>query len=134
MDRVHARGLTQDSVHPERSEAKSKDGDERVIACAACHHRLTDAAARIEVDGAHVHTRENPHGYVFTFGCYFAAPGCTGRGEITHAHTWFAGCSWQLDCCGGCGEHLGWLFRGDEHSFHALIVDRIVELSARTDS
>jgi hypothetical protein len=77
------------------------------------------------VDGNHAHTRTNPSGIRFTFGCFRNAPGCSCSGAPTGEHTWFAGCRWRIACCGGCGEHLGWAFTGAE-SFYGLILARLV--------
>ena len=75
--------------------------------------------------GQFIHYRTNPAGVTFEFGCYADAPGCSTLGEATTEHTWFPGYSWKLAVCQGCGEHLGWLFKGDD-SFYGLIQDRLV--------
>jgi len=77
------------------------------------------------VDGNHAHTRANPAGIRFTFGCFRDAPGCRCLGAPSGEHTWFAGCRWRIAACGGCGEHLGWAFSGEEN-FFGLILLRLV--------
>ena len=37
-------------------------------------------------------------------------------GTATVEFTWFAGYSWQIPLCGGCGNQLGWLFQRAESS------------------
>ena len=116
-----------------KRDRRVDDGDDRdvEIVCAACEHVLTSARARIEMDGSHVHDRENPHGFRFQFACFDAAPGCRPIGNQSAEHTWFPGYRWQLDYCRGCGAHLGWMFVSSGHRFHALIVDRVHERPAR---
>ena len=77
--------------------------------------------------GSHAHRFTNPVGYVYEIGCFRAAPGCGHVGEFIAEHTWFAGYSWQIAVCGGCGEHLGWRYRGAEAGmFYGLITGRLV--------
>jgi hypothetical protein len=35
-----------------------------------------------------------------------------------------------VEHCSACGEHLGWLFRGEGHVFHGLVLDRLVEVES----
>lgn len=93
--------------------------------CHLCRHQVTDRGQRISLQGGHVHTRTNPAGYVYDFGCYQNAPGCRSLGPRTDEHTWFPGHSWQIAVCGNCGEHLGWLFNGVSR-FYGLIIGRLV--------
>ncbi len=98
------------------------------LLCAACGHAITSGDARLEVDGAHVHTRMNPDGHEFTFGCFAAAPGCVARGAPSKQATWFAGFFWWIEVCAGCGVHLGWLFFADGGGeFHGLVLERLRE-------
>jgi len=64
-------------------------------------------------------------GIKFNFGCFQKAPGCSALGIATDEYTWFSGYKWQLAVCAGCGEHLGWLFRG-ESGFYGLITALLV--------
>ena len=100
----------------------------RVIACAACRHRLTTTAARIEVDGKHEHACFNPHGYLFRFGCFATAPGAVERGAPSLEWTWFPGFAWRYAHCSACGVHLGWRWQQGDAGFHGLIGKRIVEV------
>jgi len=104
------------------------DGGGEVLACAGCLRPVTSAAARIEVAGAHAHTFANPAGIQFHIGCFSRTTGCVTAGEPSTYWSWFAGYSWQVEHCAGCAEHLGWLFRGDAHLFHGLVLDRLVEV------
>jgi len=104
------------------------DGGGAVLACAFCQRPVTTTAARIEVDGAHEHSFTNPHGFRFTIGCFAQAVGCRVSGEPSTFWTWFPGFSWQIESCGRCGEHLGWLFHSADGEFHGLILDRLVSL------
>lgn len=97
----------------------------RKLCCHLCRHPVTDQGQRITFQGEHTHTRTNPAGYSYAFGCYEHAPGCRRLGPRTDDHTWFPGYDWQIVVCGNCGEHLGWLFSGPG-KFYGLIVDRIV--------
>ena len=105
-----------------------EEGEGKVLACAICRQRITTIAARIEVGGAHEHTFVNPHGFRFHIGCFARAVGCVPVGESSSYWTWFPGYTWQIEQCSSCGEHLGWLFRTDDHRFHGLILDRLLEV------
>ncbi len=96
----------------------------RPLRCALCAHVVTSELDAIEVGGSHVHTRLNPLGVLFRFGCFAAAPGARVDGEPSSEHVWFAGCRWQYAHCGKCGAHLGWAFSG-EASFFGLVLDRL---------
>lgn len=100
------------------------DSGER-LCCHLCRHGITDRESALAVNGRQVHVRTNPAGVTFEFGCYDQAPGCSAVGTPTTGHSWFPGYAWQLAVCGGCGEHLGWRFRG-EGGFFGLILERLV--------
>lgn len=91
-----------------------------------CGEPITSRAHQTTVAGSHVHHRTNPAGVTFEFGCFSAAPGVAVVGPATDEHSWFAGCVWSFALCGGCTEHLGWLFEGAER-FYGLILDRLVD-------
>jgi hypothetical protein len=114
---------------PERvvrgAEQDAREGAGRGLFCRLCRHGITRQEAGIAVNGRQVHVRTNPAGITFEFGCYSGAPGCAAVGSPTAEHTWFPGHSWQIAVCGGCGEHLGWRFRG-EGGFFGLILSRLV--------
>jgi hypothetical protein len=101
------------------------------LACGRCGHRIAPLSARTEVAGQHVHTRINPHGYVWRFGCFSAAPGARDATPPTTDHTWFAGHAWQLANCGRCDVHLGWRFlpsEGGASGFFGLVLEMLVEV------
>ena len=85
---------------------------------------MTATSARIEVAGAHEHTKRNPGGFEFRIGCFRAAPGCVPWGDACAEHTWFAGYAWQIALCRRCGSHLGWGFEGGDR-FYGLVVARL---------
>lgn len=96
--------------------------DERALRCAACGHRITDVAYRLEVGGAHEHTFVNPAGFAHHLGCFVAAPGCAYRGPTETAFSWFPGYTWQIAVCAQCRAHVGWIFRCAGEQFHGLIL------------
>lgn len=102
----------------------------RALCCSACGTPITDAAARIEVDGQHEHTFFNPAGVVFHVAAFAAAPGCRGLGAFSEEFSWVPGHRWQIGLCAACGVHLGWHFDGPSQ-FTLLIVDRIRECDAQ---
>lgn len=106
-----------------RKRAK-EERPRRALRCAACGHQVSSEGERISVLGTHAHTCTNPHGFTYHIGCFQRAPGCAQVGPSYLEHTWFAGYRWQIAVCGNCGEHLGWLFRGDG-SFWGLILARL---------
>lgn len=115
-----------DARTPDVRAERAGDGA-RVLACATCGEAITTTADRIEVGGAHEHTFANPAGYAYRIGCFARAGGCRPEGIPTGEFTWFAGYEWQVERCGRCAEHLGWLFRATGHAFHGLVLDRLVE-------
>jgi len=103
----------------------------RRLVCRLCRHPITTDAERTSVDGRHVHLRTNPFGLEFEIGCFRDAPGARAVGEATLEHTWFAGHTWEIVVCRGCGQHLGWFFRSPTSSFFGLIRNRL-ELEAES--
>ena len=116
-----------DRERDRRSSAIGDQGERGGIRCAACDHRITDAALRIEMAGAHEHTFVNPHGFVHHIACYAAAPGCSYLGDPETAFSWFPGWSWQIAACANCRAHVGWLYRNAGEQFHGLIVAALRE-------
>lgn len=116
-----------DQIAP-RGEADRTGG--QLLACARCLREVTTSQARIAVAGSHEHRFSNPDGVRFQIGCFAGATGCRTVGPRSTYWTWFSGYSWQVEVCGACAQHLGWLFRADAHHFHGLIVDRLVELES----
>ncbi|HZV00250.1 MAG TPA: cereblon family protein [Planctomycetota bacterium] len=107
------------------SETEARTAPRRVIVCGSCGHEITAEEERISRGGSHRHTRVNPGGWVYEFGCFARAPGCRVEGESTLEHTWFAGHAWRIAGCGQCGRHLGWHFEGPEGAFFGLILERL---------
>lgn len=108
------------------TSAEERTEPEVPIACRRCGHAITSPRERIGRDGAHVHTRINPGGWVHELGCFAAAPGARVEGEATFDHTWFPGFAWRYARCGACGTHLGWRYEGGGETFFGLI---LVELA-----
>lgn len=127
------RGAKAPARSKQRKVAGGDGGGGVALVCASCRRRITDSGARIEVDGLHEHSQVNPHGYVWTFGCFAEAPGCAAVGAPSTEFTWFPGHAWQIAQCLRCGTHLGWLFiaTGGGGRFHGLIVGRIAEEDER---
>jgi len=112
---------------PERAPEQAADdaragGGDEALRCAACTHRISEAAYRIEMADAHEHTFVNPGGIVHHLGCFAAAPGCVHVGPTETAFSWFPGWSWQVAICARCRAHLGWIFRCAGQQFHGLIL------------
>ncbi|HEY9052440.1 MAG TPA: cereblon family protein [Gammaproteobacteria bacterium] len=96
--------------------------------CAVCNGFITDDAQAIIIQQQHVHSRTNPQGQSFSFGCFRAAPGCRVIGAATDEHTWFIGYRWRFVHCKHCNVQMGWHFAG-ETEFFALILEQLVECS-----
>ncbi|MCP3142819.1 cereblon family protein [Pyxidicoccus xibeiensis] len=114
---------------PQTPEAEAEQSletrePETPLCCARCGHPVTRERHRIAVSGRHAHTRVNPFGIVFHFGCFALAEGCTADGPPTAEETWFPGFLWQVAHCSACHTHLGWCFRGDG-AFFGLLLDRL---------
>jgi hypothetical protein len=104
--------------------------EERVYRCVLCGEKITAEKNRVPVKGQHEHTFTNPHGFIFTIGCFSDAPGCRCAGYPTSEFTWFAGYAWRYAACGGCGTHMGWEFSSDADLFFGLILNRLSEASS----
>jgi hypothetical protein len=130
---IHAREGAK-GPSPPSSALRAQPGEPTTAAgagellCAACGHVVTHEAARISVDGAHVHVRTNPHGYEYEIGCFSEAPGVVPSGAPSMQATWFPDHFWWIRLCGGCQTHLGWEFfrrDGQGPAFYALILARL---------
>jgi hypothetical protein len=111
---------------------QTEDGD--FLLCANCLNLVTLHQAAITVNNAHQHTFANPHGLVFTIGCFKQAPGCGAAGEATAEFSWFSGYRWRVAVCAACLSLLGWRFSSGETSFYGLILDRLVEANSAEGS
>lgn len=109
------------------SPAGERTGRKVVLACAVCEVPITSTSERIEVEGHHEHFKVNPHGVSFRVGCFSSAGNLVVIGPPQRAWSWFAGYAWLIESCAGCGTHMGWLFQGDAHRFHGLLVDALIE-------
>lgn len=94
---------------------------------------LTNATARTMINGSHEHTFDNPHGVRFRIGCFAWVSHCEVVMPASIYWSWFPGHAWQVEVCSRCGEHLGWLFRSADSTFHGLILDRLMELDQEPD-
>lgn len=107
-------------------ERPSDGGSGPFLVCRLCRHRIVREDARIVVGGTHGHVFCNPHGIVFELGCFANAPGCAHQGPRVAEFSWFAGYTWQVALCGGCGELMGWRFGGaGGDAFHGLILPHL---------
>ena len=95
------------------------------LRCRSCNHIITDDEQRISIAGGHSHEHTNPAGIDYQIGCFRNAPGCGTFGTATEEFTWFVGYRWQVAVCNACGEHLGWLFKGEDR-FYGLIYSRLL--------
>ena len=110
-----------------RSAAEEGRSQGRRLLCALCGFPITAVDLRIRIQGSHVHTFANPHGYVYRIGCFLAAPGCLVDPRETTDFTWFTGYAWSVEVCGRCYTHMGWHFRSGVSGFHGLVLDRLAE-------
>lgn len=106
-------------------EQDTDTGKGKKLRCHSCENIVTDESQRISVENSHSHNRTNPSGIEYHFQCFGHAPGCSTIGTPTGEFTWFTGHKWQIAACNGCGEHLGWYFRG-KSSFYGLITSRLI--------
>jgi hypothetical protein len=106
------------------SEAPETQEPGTPLCCARCGQAITRERYRTTVNGRHTHTRLNPYGIVFHFGCFAVAEGCLVRGPPTAEDSWFAGYVWEFAYCAACHAHLRWAFHGDG-SFFGLVLDRL---------
>lgn len=105
---------------------RTRGGKPVPLRCTGCGHPITDAAARIAVNGAHQHRRTNPAAVTYDIGCFGAAPGVVEAGKAISRHSWFRGFAWRLALCGQCGAHLGWAFAAAGATrFFGLILKRL---------
>lgn len=111
----------------EKAPRETTKDDGGGLLCRQCGRFVTSEHERIAVQGAHQHTFANPHGIVFSIGCFRSAAGCGRNGPLTTEWSWFKGFRWQLAYCRSCLKHLGWLFVSlTGERFHGLILDQLV--------
>ena len=111
-----------------KEESSSRTRDEKAILCAFCQYRVSREKERTAVRGSHEHSFFNPHGIVYHIGCFLKAPGCIPSGPPCGEFSWFPGFNWQIVCCGGCQNHLGWQFLGENKGFFGLILNRLTQI------
>jgi hypothetical protein len=114
--------VLRDRERDRKTAPTTPTGEPVTLRCAACDHRITDDAYRIEMAGAHEHTFVNPGGFVHHLGCFHPAPGCAYVGATEHAFSWFPGWTWQLAVCASCRAHVGWIYRNAGEQFHGLVL------------
>eukprot|EP00300_Choanocystis_sp_HF-7_P005196 c13944_g1_i1.p1 GENE.c13944_g1_i1~~c13944_g1_i1.p1 ORF type:complete len:188 (+),score=33.15 c13944_g1_i1:1-564(+) len=89
---------------------------------------------------------QNPHGNQFDIFTATSDVNVVSDPKAYSYHTWFSGYSWAVSVCPTCGQHLGWHFSPtphhhhdefcghahtkDENTFHALVLDRLIESEA----
>jgi len=123
------RALERDAP-PDRASAPAATDErqtapERAIVCATCGHAITRERERIRILEAHEHRFMNPAGFLFHIGCFARAQGCVPIGAPSAEYPWFPGFDWRIALCGGCSDHLGWLFQSPDRSFFGLRLDRL---------
>jgi hypothetical protein len=115
---------------PERAPDTSdetREREARSVRCRECLHPITREEERTSAAGGFQHTFANPHGIVFTIGCFGAAEGCALVGPTSDEFAWFAGFHWQVAVCGKCLAHMGWRFAAPSGTaFWGLILDHLV--------
>ncbi|HLO77668.1 MAG TPA: cereblon family protein [Magnetospirillum sp.] len=97
--------------------------------CAQCGQFMTRARLGIRMNGEHEHVLFNPAGILFRVVCFSDAPGAVAVGNASHRFTWFAGFTWRIALCKGCGIHVGWMYEGAGAPavFFGLIRSMLVE-------
>ncbi|HEX5752772.1 MAG TPA: cereblon family protein [Archangium sp.] len=105
-------------------DATESRDPEKPLCCARCGHFITRERDRTTVNGRATHTRVNPSGFVFHFGCFARAEGALIVGPPTAEASWFPGFVWRYAMCAECKTHLGWSFHG-ESDFLGLVLDRL---------
>lgn len=126
LDRGPASAQAPEAQAEEEAREQTPQGP---LCCVRCGHPITHERHRTTVLGRHTHTRINPAGYLFHFGCFSQAQGCLVVGPPTSEASWFAGYLWQFACCATCHTHLGWAFLGPETSFFGLVLERLASPS-----
>ena len=112
-------------THVAETTRERTNEDHRIL-CAVCRNPVTHRDERIVVNGSPAHTCRNPHGFVFTIGCFRAARGCRCEVSATSEHSWFPGYEWSIASCAQCDRHLGWRFVAAADCFYGLILDRLI--------
>lgn len=109
-------------------QQKSADHTQKAILCRRCQHWITTSEHRIIVQGRHQHIVTNPSGIEFQLGCFSKAAGVIEEGISRLENTWFNGFAWRFAKCGGCFNHLGWVYTATgEMPFYGLILNKLIE-------
>ena len=114
------------------ADIEVEDATDDAVYCAGCGEVVTRTRWAFSMNGSHEHVFFNPHGVVFRVLCFTEAPGARDEGQPTDDFTWFKGFDWNFALCGGCGEHLGWRYAGDDGPgvFFGLIKGRLSSTSS----
>jgi len=107
------------------TDIDSKEEEERIYSCIHCGSMVTTVKAEISVNGSFKHSFTNPHGFMYSIGCFAEAPGCTSMGLSTAEFSWFPGYAWRIGVCRSCGFHLGWEFSKESDYFYGLILTNL---------
>ncbi len=105
----------------------SKEEEKRIYCCIRCGSMITSVSSEITMSGAFKHNFTNPHGFMFTIGCFSQAPGCAEAGPRTSEFSWFPAYSWRISVCATCGLHMGWEFSKEASNFFGLILTNLAE-------
>jgi hypothetical protein len=111
-------------IAPARADEHQK-APEQAIVCATCGHAITCERERIQILDAHEHRFMNPAGRLFHIGCFARAHGCVPIGAPSGDYPWFPGFDWRIALCGGCADHLGWVFQSPDRAFFGLRLDHL---------
>ena len=93
--------------------------------CAWCLNRVANEKDRFRYGGREEFVFSNPDGLRFAIITFSQTLTCRSSGVPTLEHTWFPGHAWFYCHCDGCGQHLGWYYKG-QFEFAGLIKDRLV--------
>jgi len=104
---------------------EEREKEEQVYTCVRCGSMITRASDEEFVGASFTHSFTNPHGIMYTIGCFSNAPGCDSLGPPTDEFSWFPGFAWRVCICRSCGLHMGWEFTGGNSSFFGLILNNL---------
>jgi hypothetical protein len=121
---------------PEGAPSDATEAEERKsFVCRLCEQEITDGGRMFCMRAASpIQVFPNPFGHMRVIITFKDARNVRVTGDPTGDFTWFANYTWRVVYCATCGNHLGWLFEGDQDpkSFFALLRDELIERTERS--
>jgi cereblon len=93
-----------------REEDEVEEEEYRRIRCRVCNNEVADPGDVFRAGEDAVQVFVNQAGYAHEVITVLDAWNVVISGRPTTEFSWFPGYAWRHVLCGGCGNHVGWLY------------------------